>query len=85
MQNLLYTAMMWPMITMKTLNLPFQKSVISHSYQLMIMHLVHCLYRYTLILSPFGLCVVGGEMMGCCVWFGAKVLCHVTDFPTQSE
>ena len=32
------------MFTMKTLNLPFQKSVIIHSYELMIMHLVHCLY-----------------------------------------
>ena len=30
------------------------------------------------------LCVVGGEVMGCCVWLGAKVLCHVTDLPTQS-
>ena len=38
------TAMMWPMFTMKTLNLPFKKSVINHSYELMIMHLVHCLY-----------------------------------------
>ena len=38
------TAMMWPMLTMKTLNLPFKKSVINHSYELMIMHLVHCLY-----------------------------------------
>jgi hypothetical protein len=31
------------MITMKTLNLPFEKSVIIHSYELMIMYLVPCL------------------------------------------
>jgi hypothetical protein len=42
-KNLLSTAIMWPMFFMKTLNLPFQKSVIVHSYELMIMHLVHCL------------------------------------------